>query len=70
MKISFTLDRTERVLLEVYDMAGKHVTTINDEFLPAGDREFNWNCSDLLPGTYVLSLVRGDHMMYELLLVK
>ena len=46
--------------LDAFDLTGRHVATVLDEALPAGEQTVAWDASDLAAGVYVLRLTSGD----------
>lgn len=49
------------VNISVYDMLGKHVTTLVNESKPAGNYEVNFNASSISSGVYLYTLRVGNH---------
>ncbi|MEZ4387082.1 MAG: FlgD immunoglobulin-like domain containing protein [Candidatus Krumholzibacteriia bacterium] len=67
-KIAFSLARTDRVSLAVYDLQGRLVRTLVDGVRPAGRQEITWNGTDaagqrLASGTYVYRLRTSDRLL-------
>ena len=63
-RISFRLDRDAQVSLRVYDVQGRLVRTLVDDYLAAGPRLVEWDGSDdegrsVASGTYYLRLQGG-----------
>jgi hypothetical protein len=59
--VSFSLERSERVSLRIYDLSGRQVAELFNESLPAGAHHHAWNGRDsrgrrLASGTYLLRL--------------
>ena len=59
--IEFSLERTQHVTLSVYDVLGKHVTTIVDGVQPAGAHTVKFDGSELSGGIYFYQLQAGDY---------
>jgi hypothetical protein len=57
--ISFTLQRDERVLLQVYDLTGRLVATLLNRRLEAGLHKTDWDASSLASGVYICRLQIG-----------
>lgn len=60
--MTFRLSQAQHVRLEVYDVAGRHVVTLVDEFRPAGLHTVTWNGRDgddvaVASGIYLYSLL-------------
>lgn len=53
--ISFGLPVDAQVRLDVYNILGQRVTTLKDEFMPAGTHSVSWN-SDVASGVYFYRL--------------
>jgi len=54
--IKYTMPNGSRVVLKVYDVLGKEVETIVNEFQDAGSKSVNFNADNLPSGTYFYSL--------------
>ncbi|OGD72300.1 MAG: hypothetical protein A2Y64_07525 [Candidatus Coatesbacteria bacterium RBG_13_66_14] len=54
--LRFDLPDDCRVVLAVYDLAGRRVTTLMDGELVAGRHDVTWDCADLKPGVYLFRL--------------
>ena len=50
--LSFALERNAHVLINVYDVQGRHVQTLVNDILPAGAHRFSFNAAELTSGTY------------------
>ncbi len=69
--ISFVLPVQSHVVIEVYDILGKKVTTIVDEVFEKGTSRINWNAYGLTSGTYIYRLRAGEKIASQkILLVK
>ncbi|MGA9115955.1 MAG: T9SS type A sorting domain-containing protein [Bacteroidota bacterium] len=55
-QIGFTIPRTERVRLAVYDILGREAALLLDEDLQAGLHTLAWDAAGLAGGTYLLRL--------------
>jgi Secretion system C-terminal sorting domain len=58
--ISFTIPTRSSVLLKIYDMLGKEVTSIVSAELPAGTYSRQWNASKMSSGIYFYRLQAGS----------
>ena len=54
--IVFSIPRAGLVNLSVYDILGKKVTTLVDEYMQAGDHELRWDSSRIATGIYFYRL--------------
>lgn len=63
-QVSFSLDRPQQVRLALYDVLGRHVQTVRDQWNGAGRYEVALDVGHLAPGTYVLQLsgANGAHV--------
>ncbi len=69
--ISYELEKSERVILKIYDGQGAEVRTLVDETQKAGERKAVFNAEDLPQGNYYYRLIIGDKVVGDkLILVK
>lgn len=54
--IDFTLAQQSVVTLQVFDIMGKHITTIEQDVFEDGGNEVNWDASTVNPGIYFLQM--------------
>ena len=54
--IPLELDRTTHARLEVYNLLGKRMTTLNDGVLAAGRHQFRLDAASWTSGTYLIRL--------------
>lgn len=64
-RVSFALKAASQVNLAVYNVLGQHVTTLVDEFMPAGYQNVTWDGSDknghtVASGVYFYKLRAGE----------
>jgi len=57
--ITYTLPRAEKVVLKVYDVSGRHITTLVDGWREAGKYEASFDAADLSSGVYFYRLEAG-----------
>ncbi len=57
--IPFSIAEPGKVSLEVFDISGRHVATLIDEFRPAGQHTYSFNANGLSSGIYVYRLRAG-----------
>ncbi|NOS84338.1 MAG: T9SS type A sorting domain-containing protein [Ignavibacteria bacterium] len=58
--INFSLPQRSRAAIIVYDITGKEVIRLVDEFLEAGNYRINWNASGYSSGIYFYNLISDD----------
>lgn len=69
--ISYQIPDNENVLLKIYDINGKEVVTLVNEYKEAGSYEVNFNGSNFASGVYYYQLDAGDFKATKkMLLVK
>ena len=61
--IAFSLPRSQRVALSVYDMLGKEVSVLMDGVRPAAHYNIAFDASDLASGTYLYVLQTEEQMV-------
>lgn len=67
--VSWSLDRSESVRLELFDMLGRRVRILEDGVHPAGPHESRLDAATLGPGVYRLRLRAGDRVATRSLVV-
>ena len=69
--ISFSLPKAGNTTLKIYDLLGREITTLVNEFKNAGVYTIEFNARDLTSGIYIYSLQSSDKLMTKkMLLVK
>ena len=69
--ISYTIPKSGRVSLKIYDILGKEVSTLVDEQQEPGTHTVTWNAQNLASGAYFYRLVAGDYVKArKMMLVK
>jgi len=61
--ISFTLPATGYARLQVFDLSGRLVATLNDSVLPEGPHSFNLSGYDLNAGIYIYRLQHHSELL-------
>ncbi len=56
----YTLDRSENVIIAVYNMMGQEVATIINETQVAGAQVITWNGADVPAGNYIVRMTVGN----------
>ena len=59
--ISFAILESGQASVTVYDVAGRQVAELANEFLSAGTYKIDWNASNLPSGTYYYTLTSGGY---------
>lgn len=57
--LHFSVDHPGPVRLMVYDLVGREVAILIDDFMPAGDHSTRWDATRVSAGTYVVRLSSG-----------
>ena len=52
--ISFSLSRSEKVSLKVFDIKGRLISTLSNKIFEAGDHKLSWNAYGITEGIYFL----------------
>jgi len=58
-KIKFFLDKAGEIRLKIYDITGKEVALLRDNYLQAGIHIVEFNAAELASGTYIYELTAG-----------
>lgn len=59
-RIEYTVPEAARVQFGVYDVTGRRITTLLDEWAPAGGHVLNWNAAGLPSGVYFVRMNVGE----------
>ena len=59
--IKYELPVQSRVVLDIYDILGRRVKTLEDGMQPAGSYQVIWNADDLPSGVYFYKLQAGEY---------
>ncbi len=60
-KIKYSIPQSSKVVVKVFDMLGKEVTTLVNEEKQAGTYELTWNAQDMPSGVYTYSIKAGSY---------
>ena len=55
--------------MKVFDLLGNEVSTLIDEYKPAGDYEIKFNANGLPSGMYFYRLTSGKHIETKMMLL-
>lgn len=70
-KINYQLKSSSQVSLKIYDLLGREIKTIVNQFKPAGDYQVDFNGSEFPSGVYIYKLQAGSFTeMKKMMLVK
>ncbi|HJM47483.1 MAG TPA: zinc-dependent metalloprotease [Candidatus Marinimicrobia bacterium] len=58
--IHYSLNKNENVEVSIYDIAGRLITTLINEFQIAGYHSITWNASNFSSGIYFLNMSSGE----------
>ncbi len=61
VNIAFTLSQPGEVILEVFDMTGRNVTTIARTVFEEAGNQVTWDVSEVNPGIYFLKMKAGSY---------
>lgn len=69
--ITFGIPKSDNVTIKVYDLLGREVTTLANEFMTAGYHTVNFNASGLPSGMYIVRLqAEGTNLVQKMILSK
>ena len=70
-QISFSIENFSKVLLEIYDIKGKHICTLMDDEYNAGIHKTYWDASKYSSGVYFVRLYDDNsHLTQKVMLIK
>ena len=58
-RIQFSVSSTSQVTLKIYDVLGRHIETLLDKRITAGQHQVQWNATGIASGIYVYQLQAG-----------
>jgi len=67
--LTFVIGNLSFVTLKVYDLLGKEVTTLVNEYKPAGTYKFTFDASQLTSGVYFYQMRSGDFIQTRKMIV-
>lgn len=59
-KIEYSIPYSENVLIKVYDVLGREVETLLNEYKNAGTYEIEFNATELTSGLYFYKIISGN----------
>jgi hypothetical protein len=63
--IKYFVPKSGKVSIKIYNVLGKEITTLLNEYQPTGDYEIQFNGSSLSSGVYVYGIVTNNHAYYN-----
>ena len=67
--ISYSIPKAANVTLKVYDVLGREVATLVNQFQNANSYKVNFNASSLSTGVYIYKIVAGNYTMTKKMLL-
>ncbi len=64
LNIAFTLGKSEKVTIRLYDLSGQDLKLLCDQTYPSGKNIFKTITADLSPGTYIYTFRAGEFSGY------
>ncbi|MCF8296757.1 MAG: T9SS type A sorting domain-containing protein [Saprospiraceae bacterium] len=58
--VSYTLQNSSKVLIDVYSITGKLMKRVNLAQMPSGTHKYNLDCSEFANGTYIVQMITGE----------
>jgi hypothetical protein len=63
--IPFSLEQSERVVMEVFDVTGRRVRLLAEGLMPPGRQEIRFHADSLPGGVYIVRLRAGDEVAHR-----
>lgn len=60
VNITFQVRAATRTIVDVYDILGKQVVTLFDDYVNPGSREVAWDATNFTSGIYIVRLSQGE----------
>jgi hypothetical protein len=61
MTISFAIEQSQNVSFTIFDLSGRYVAAVTNEFYQSGMNEFSWDAGILNSGVYFLEMRAGSY---------
>lgn len=68
-KIRFDVPRSENVMIKVYDMLGKEITTLVNQQLQPGTYETDWDATGYSSGIYYYKMISGNFTQTKIMVL-
>jgi len=64
--IRYSIPETGSVLVKVYDLSGREISTLADRVMPAGYHSLSWNPEyKVAAGLYIVQIVNGGQVLHQ-----
>lgn len=70
LNITFELASEDHVVIELFDIYGSRVSSLADQYYPAGQNNVKSENLDLFPGNYILKFKSGNRNVYSKILIR
>jgi len=67
--ISFSLPKSEKISLKIFDVNGRLVTILSEQVFEAGENELVWNADDVCAGIYFFQFQTAENLQTVKLIV-
>jgi len=67
--VKFSIQEPSQIQLEIYDISGRKISSVEEGFYTRGEYQTEINTSDLQPGSYFLKLRAGDQQTNRKIIV-
>ena len=68
-KFIFSLDIPQTVTLKIYDISGKHISSLSDKHFSAGEHYIDWNAENYATGMYIYRFNWGENYSHGWLML-
>jgi Secretion system C-terminal sorting domain len=59
--VSFSLDKSEKISVKIFDLTGRLIKTLADKIFEQGVHELQWNATGVKTGIYIAQLNTGTY---------
>ncbi len=63
-QIHFALEHKSHVEIDVYDLAGRYISSLLSKEMPHGEHQVTWNAADQASGVYIVQLVTQNTVRF------